>query len=103
MAAAFTLVDAASEVVTVTNLHVHVECDHQIKFCKKCDVVWCGECSKEWSHGATTTVSSHPKLRDIPKHSDEARRHINGFYTTEEDVPFVDARAPRVHVEHVEG
>lgn len=39
------------------NNHVHVECEHQIKFCKKCDVVWCSECSKEWTYGATVTSS----------------------------------------------
>jgi hypothetical protein len=29
-------------------MHEHIECDHNLKYCSKCDVVYCTKCSKEW-------------------------------------------------------
>jgi hypothetical protein len=28
--------------------HDHHECDHNLKYCKQCRVVYCTKCSKEW-------------------------------------------------------
>lgn len=32
-------------------MHEHIEpkdCEHEFKYCKKCDVVYCDKCQKEW-------------------------------------------------------
>ncbi len=26
----------------------HNHCEHELKYCEKCDVVYCKKCSKEW-------------------------------------------------------
>ena len=30
------------------NMHDHCECEHELKYCKKCDVVYCQKCGREW-------------------------------------------------------
>lgn len=30
-------------------MHEHNECDHDLKYCAKCDVVYCAKCKREWS------------------------------------------------------
>lgn len=30
-------------------MHEHKECKHELKYCKKCDMVYCEKCKKEWS------------------------------------------------------
>jgi hypothetical protein len=33
----------------MSNLHEHPsECEHQVQYCKKCDVTYCVKCGKEW-------------------------------------------------------
>ena len=34
--------------------HNHCHCEHNLKYCAKCDVVYCEKCSKEWSSSLTT-------------------------------------------------
>jgi len=34
--------------------HDHVECDHQVKYCKKCDVCYCVKCGTEWGRSTVT-------------------------------------------------
>jgi len=29
-------------------MHEHNECEHNLKHCAKCDVVYCTKCKKEW-------------------------------------------------------
>jgi hypothetical protein len=29
-------------------MHEHAECEHELKYCKQCDIVYCEKCSKEW-------------------------------------------------------
>jgi hypothetical protein len=29
-------------------MHNHTECDHELKYCKQCDVVYCEKCGGEW-------------------------------------------------------
>lgn len=31
------------------NMHQHEECEHELKYCSKCDVVYCEKCGKEWN------------------------------------------------------
>jgi len=28
--------------------HDHHSCEHEVKYCKKCDVAYCTKCGKEW-------------------------------------------------------
>ena len=28
--------------------HNHSECEHELKLCKQCDIVYCAMCGKEW-------------------------------------------------------
>ena len=30
------------------NMHTHSKCNHELKYCEKCDTVYCEKCSKEW-------------------------------------------------------
>lgn len=30
-------------------MHEHNECEHELKYCKKCDVVYCEKCGREWN------------------------------------------------------
>lgn len=30
-------------------MHEHNECEHELKYCKKCDVVYCTKCKREWN------------------------------------------------------
>ncbi len=44
------------------HMHMHeYECDHDLCYCKKCDVVYCKKCGKEWKVSgwiwSTTTTS----------------------------------------------
>lgn len=44
--------------------HNHCHCDHELKHCKECDMVYCGKCGQEWGGyqkwwvGTTQTYSS---------------------------------------------
>lgn len=29
-------------------MHEHDSCEHTLKFCSKCDTVWCEKCRMEW-------------------------------------------------------
>lgn len=29
-------------------MHEHVQCKHEIKYCKVCDVCYCEKCKKQW-------------------------------------------------------
>ena len=33
----------------MTNQHEHLECEHEVKYCKKCDVAYCVKCGREWT------------------------------------------------------
>lgn len=34
----------------MTNKHDHTECEHELKYCKLCDVAYCVKCNKEWKY-----------------------------------------------------
>ncbi len=38
-------------------MHEHKECEHELKYCSKCNVVYCEICNKEW-YSYSITVSS---------------------------------------------
>ena len=40
------------------NKHEHIECPHELEYCRKCDIVYCLKCSKEWK--AQLTYSIYP-------------------------------------------
>ena len=29
-------------------MHEHVECEHELKYCRKCDIAYCEKCGKQW-------------------------------------------------------
>ncbi len=29
-------------------MHEHISCNHELKYCKVCDVVYCEKCKTEW-------------------------------------------------------
>lgn len=33
----------------IMEMHEHKECEHEIKYCKICDVCYCEKCNKQWS------------------------------------------------------
>lgn len=44
--------------ITTVNKHEHREetCDHDVRYCKHCDVCYCTKCQKEWK-APTTTIT----------------------------------------------
>jgi hypothetical protein len=57
-------------------MHDHIEpkdCNHELQYCKKCDVVYCEVCGKEWKietvyiyQGITTTYPPYPNTTPYP-------------------------------------
>ena len=37
-------------------MHEHTECEHKLKYCRKCDVAYCEKCGKQWD-SYTMTVT----------------------------------------------
>jgi hypothetical protein len=29
-------------------MHEHKKCEHELKYCEECDLVFCKKCKKEW-------------------------------------------------------
>jgi len=29
-------------------MHIHSKCNHELKYCEQCDIVYCEKCNKEW-------------------------------------------------------
>ena len=54
-------------------MHEHKTCEHKnIKYCSKCDVVYCEDCKKEWGNydntymlDSETTTHFFPKLPEV--------------------------------------
>lgn len=40
-------------------MHEHNDCEHELKYCKKCDVAYCEKCGKEWRN-YNYTISTYP-------------------------------------------
>ena len=41
--------------------HYHNHCDHNLKHCGHCDVVYCTKCGREWGHNyGWYTTSTYP-------------------------------------------
>lgn len=41
-------------------MHEHTECSHDLKFCYKCDVVYCEKCKSEWRK--STYIYTNPVI-----------------------------------------
>lgn len=39
-------------------MHNHSKCEHNLKFCKDCDVVYCDLCKEEWKKNNNTIWST---------------------------------------------
>jgi hypothetical protein len=64
-------------------MHEHNVCEHEIKYCKVCDVVYCEKCKKQWysynitynqysttwigdgTYPGITTINSHVHGKDL--------------------------------------
>ncbi len=40
--------------------HDHCHCDHELKHCEHCDVVYCRKCKREWGEKKTEYVPYYP-------------------------------------------
>ncbi len=44
-------------------MHEHNDCQHEFKYCRICDMIYCEKCQKEWkyfapvSYGSWTTIT----------------------------------------------
>ena len=41
-------------------MHTHCTCEHQLKYCSHCDIVYCEKCGKEWKVPATNWTYVNP-------------------------------------------
>ena len=41
-------------------MHEHQECQHEFKYCAKCDTVYCEKCQKEWGADNGTITYTYP-------------------------------------------
>jgi hypothetical protein len=46
-------------------MHNHCHCEHDLKYCEKCDVVYCTKCGKEWTWCSTWTHMDYPPFGTI--------------------------------------
>lgn len=44
-------------------MHEHNECEHEFKYCSKCDVVYCTKCNKEWTKRVLYTITTSPYMQ----------------------------------------
>ncbi len=44
-------------------MHDHNECEHEFKYCSKCDTVYCEKCGKEWYN---TKITYNPNVFTYP-------------------------------------
>jgi hypothetical protein len=50
-------------------MHEHTEpkdCKHELKYCKKCDTVYCEKCSKEWKNNILSWSYTTPTTSVFP-------------------------------------
>lgn len=47
-------------------MHEHTQCEHELKYCKICDTVYCEKCNKEWKTPIKYNVwyNSQPVIGD---------------------------------------
>ena len=45
-------------------MHKHTECEHELKFCSKCDIVYCEICKTEWKHYTMTFSQPYMQYTD---------------------------------------
>lgn len=38
-------------------MHEHIECEHELKYCKKCKVAYCEKCKEEWIEKIKFTIN----------------------------------------------
>ena len=41
-------------------MHEHNECEHSLKYCSKCDVVYCTKCKREWGGHSHSYYGYYP-------------------------------------------
>lgn len=47
----------------MNNKHNHHQCEHEIAYCKVCDVCYCKKCNKEW--GRNIWYWNHPNWSTV--------------------------------------
>ena len=40
-------------------MHEHCDCEHELKYCKVCDTVYCKLCHKEWRYSSWWYCNGH--------------------------------------------
>jgi hypothetical protein len=46
----------------LTLTHKHVHCEHEVQYCKVCDVCYCAKCGMEWKRNAPQWGYQEPFL-----------------------------------------
>lgn len=41
-------------------MHEHSDCEHELKYCKVCDVCWCKKCKREWGGSKYWYINTAP-------------------------------------------
>lgn len=60
-------------------MHEHNDCQHELKYCEHCDVVYCKKCKREW--GKTQYVYTYPWWNWQPSSSEPYKVTCNGVIT----------------------
>ena len=42
----------------------HNDCEHELKYCKCCDTVYCIKCNKEWKQNTYQTFPYYPVIQN---------------------------------------
>ena len=60
--------------------HKHDHCEHELKYCGKCDVVWCAKCDREWGGHVHNWIYSYPYYTTTPYYTGTP------IYTTDDPI-----------------
>lgn len=53
---------------TPTNKHDHSKCNHNLKYCEHCDIVYCTKCSEEWKKNYNSFTYTSPGTSISPQY-----------------------------------
>lgn len=50
----------------MVNKHDHTVCEHEVRYCKICDVCYCVKCGREWPSSLNTWTYTVPNTTTWP-------------------------------------